>query len=258
MSEIPSFAVSNLTETSDGEIIGLAPIPLIEQLPEWFEDNVLSDALERLSSTDVDERAAAAHSLAQFQVQHAVDALAAMAARDESPMVRATAVASLGTINHESVFTHVLIAMGDEVRAAAARSLSRLDFDRADAYVRVMEMANVAKLHEVSKACVKAGLAAQAVDRLTSEDRRQAYEAFALLSLVAKAGECAPLLEAIEHHGDIDVRFAAIRLLAMMGQPADIVGPLRSLATRGNIPKKLSIAILDAVYRVEQSQFDVV
>lgn len=254
--ESPGFTIAELTETQEGEIIGLAPIPHIEQLPEWLDDEMFSEALERLNSPDIEERTAAAHLLAQFQVQTAVDALAAMARNDESPTVRAMSVTSLGTINHESVFAHVVIAMGDEareVRAAAARSLSRLDMDRADAYVRVIEMRNAAVLRDVAKAAIKAGLVAQAVDRLTSEDRRQAYEAFTLLSLVTKAGECAPLLDAIEHHGDLEVRFAAIRLLAMMGQPSELVMPLRLLATRGNIPRKLSVALLEAVQRIEQT-----
>src|SRR5205085_11122198 len=58
-----------------GDIEGLEPVAEIEQLPEWLEDHTLADALERLSSTDVEVRTHAAQQLAQFQVQRSVDAL---------------------------------------------------------------------------------------------------------------------------------------------------------------------------------------
>lgn len=244
----------------DDDFFRLAPVEAVEQLPEWLEDESLADALEHLMSADVEARTAAVQSLAQYQVQRAVDALAAMSVNDASPVVRAAAVTSLGTISHESVFSHVLVAMSDdarEVRAAAARSLSRLSFDRASAYVRVIETADSLTLRRVAQSCVKAGLAAQAIDRLTSEDKRQAYEAFALLSLAAKAGEVAPLLEAIEYHGSLDVRFAVVKLLGMTAQPSKYAESLREFASHGNIPKKLSAAILDTVNRVGQPEMRV-
>ncbi|MDQ5839099.1 MAG: HEAT repeat domain-containing protein, partial [Acidobacteriota bacterium] len=183
----------------------------VEALPEWIEDETLQSALERLESSDVESRVHSAQQLAQFQVRRAVEALAAMARQDNESAVRSAAVTSLGLINHESVFAPVILALADdarEVRAAAARALSRLSFDRADAYVRVMESADAEALAEVAKACVKAGLAAQAINRLASEDRRQAYEAFSLLSLCAKAGETQPILDTVECHRDIEVRLA--------------------------------------------------
>lgn len=244
-------------ESFTGEIMGLEPVGKVEALPEWLEDETLADALDRLGSVDVEARAAAAQSLAQYQVQASVDALTAMAARDPESSVRSTAVTSLGTIDHESVFAPILMAMADEareVRAAAARSLSRLSFDRADAYVRVIETANAATVCGVARACIKAGLAAQAIDRLTSTDRRQAYEAFSLLSLVVKAGESAPLVDAIEHHGNVNVRLAAIKLLGMMGQSAEFIETLRQLAQHGGLPEAVRAAILEAVNREPQGE----
>jgi HEAT repeat protein len=240
-----------------GDIIGLEPPVDVEQLPEWLEDESLADALERLGDTDIEVRTSAAQKLAQFQVQRSVEALAAMAERDTEPAVRASAVTSLGVVDHESVFAPVLMAMGDEareVRAAAARALSRLSFDRADAYVRVIETADTETLRGVAQACVKAGLAAQALDRLTSEDRRQAYEAFSLLSLVVKAGDISLMLDAVVHHGDLDVRLAVIRLLCMMGRPAELVEPLRRLSGRGSMPEKVRVALLEAVGHIEQGE----
>jgi HEAT repeat protein len=241
-------------EPFDGEITYLEPASTVVELPEWMEDEALEDALERLQSQDVEARTAAAQQLAQFQVQRSVAALTMLASQDPEPGVRAAAVTSLGAIDHESVFAPVLIAFADEareVRAAAARSLSRLNFDRADAYVRVLEMADADTLREVACACIKAGMASQAIDRLASEDRRQAYEAFSLLSLLARAKEAGPLLEAIDHHKDVDVRLAAVRLLGLAGH-SEVVPQLRQLTVRDGMPEKVRMALLEAIYKMDQ------
>lgn len=255
--EIINYVLPSKGTSFTGDIGGLESPQEVEQLPEWLEDESLADALERLSSTDIEARTLAAQKLAQFQVQRSVDALAAMSACDIEPVVRAAAVTSLGAVDHESVFAPVLMALADEareVRAAAARSLSRLSFDRADAYVRVIEVANKEMLRGVARACVKAGLAAQALDRLTSEDRRQAYEAFSLLSLVVKSGEISLVLEAIASHTDLNVRLAAIKLLCMMGRTSELAEPLRRLAGRDSMPEKVRVAIHEAVSHIEQGE----
>jgi HEAT repeat protein len=236
-----------------GEIRGLEPAAAVEQLPEWMEDDSLADALERLDSADVEARVAAAQQLAQFQVQRSVVALTALAANDRDAAVRAAAVTSLGNIGHESVFPSVLISMADEareVRAAAARALSRLNFDRADAYVRVLETADGETLRHLASACVGAGLANQALSRLASEDRRQAYEAFSLLSLVAKGGQSDLIVRVVEEHQDLNMRLAAARLLGLMGD-AELDARLRRVALGANAPEKLRTAILETVYRGE-------
>ncbi|HYG08520.1 MAG TPA: HEAT repeat domain-containing protein, partial [Pyrinomonadaceae bacterium] len=236
-----------------GEIRGLEPVAAVEQLPEWMEDDSLADALERLDSADVEARVAAAQQLAQFQVQRSVEALTSLAANDRDAAVRAASVTSLGNIGHESVFPSVLISMADEareVRAAAARALSRLNFDRADAYVRVLETADAETLRHLASACVGAGLAKQALSRLASEDRRQAYEAFSLLSLVAKGGQADLILRVVEEHQDLNMRLAAARLLGLMGD-AELDAGLRRIALGANAPEKLRTAILEAIYRGE-------
>lgn len=239
-----------------GEITGLEPTASVEDLPVWMEDESLSEALAKLQSTDVEARAAAAQSLANYQVQRAVEALTALASNDSEPKVRAAAVTSLGAIDHESVFAPTLMAFVDdsrEVRAAAARALSRLNFDRADAFVRIIETADEATKRAVASACIKAGMTAQAIDRLASEDRRQAYEAFSLLSLCARAGEYNPILQAIDKHADINVRLSGIRLLGLSGQP-EIIDELRQLAVRDGVPQKVRMALMEVVYKIDQAQ----
>ncbi len=239
----------------NGEITRLEPSGAYEQLPEFLDDETLTEALERLENTDVEVRTAAARRLGQFQTQASVKALTSLAARDSEAVVRAAAVASLGEIDHESVFAPVLMAFVDEARevqAAAARTLSRLSFNRADAYVRIIETADEDVLGNVARACIKARMASQAVDRLASEDRRQAYESFSLLSLLAKAGEVSPLLDAIGEHRDESVRIAAIRLLGMTGRP-EVGQQFRQLAVRDGLPENVRTSLLEVVYRIDQA-----
>jgi len=170
--------------------------------------------------------------------------------------VRSTAVASLGSIDHETVLPAVLIGLADEsriVRAAAARTLSGLHCDRANAYVRVQETADAELLTRVAKACIKTGIAAQAVDRLISEDRHQAYEAFSLFSMLARANETDPIIEVIKTHRDEEVRLYAIRVLNEAGD-STLVPQLRQLAGQDGMSETVRTALLEILYKMDQEQ----
>jgi HEAT repeat protein len=113
-----------------------------DDLPEGSEDPSMTEALNQLGNEDGRLRAQAAQLLGSHPVQRSVSALAALALNDDDPAARAAAVASLSSIDHESVFAPILISLCDEsreVQAAAARGFNSLRFDRGDAYVRVME-----------------------------------------------------------------------------------------------------------------------
>ncbi|MEP6921078.1 MAG: HEAT repeat domain-containing protein [bacterium] len=199
------------------------------------------------------ERLAAAKELARFHVRSAVAALTAVARYDAEPNLRAQAISSLAAINHESVFPAVLIGMADksrEVRASAARSLSHLSFDRADAYMRVMETTDAETLPDVARACIKAGIVAQGIERLASSDRRQAYEAFSLLSLLAKAKMTAPIVEAIANDLTLDIRLTAVRVLANTGS-AEVLEQLQNLASKPGLCEELRTALLEALFKLE-------
>ena len=99
------------------------------------------------------------------------------------------------------------------------------------------------------------GLAAKALGRLASEDRRQAYEAFSLLSLVIKAGESEFVLNTVEQAGELNVRLAAARLLALQGEP-EVVKRLRRVALGDGTPEKLRNAILEAIYRDDHASVE--
>ena len=138
-----------------------------------------------------------------------------------------------------------------EVRAAAARTLNRLSFDRADAYVRVIETSDEETVRNVARACVQAGIVSQNIDRLASSDYRQAYETFSLICLLAKADMNQPIVDAIAEHSNIDVRLKAVHLLAATGEPG-IFEHLRQLAVRDGVGEEVKTALLEAMYKLDQ------
>ena len=252
----PASEGASLLHASGNEPDDLERFDSFRDLPVGADDAELTQVLSQADSADEQTRISLARQLASHPVQLSVSALSSMAIDDPESAVRSAAVISLGSIDHESVFAPVLIALGDEsriVRAAAARTLSSLHLDRADAYVRVMEMTDADMLRRVASACIKTGIAAQAVDRLASEDRHQAYEAFSLFSLLARADETGPIIEAIENHRDEEVRLSAVRVLSMAGQTS-VTAKLRELASGDGIPENVRTAILEALYKLDQDQ----
>lgn len=246
-----SWHAGNIVE----EITHLEPVSAVEDLPEGSDDPALAEALVLLESGDVDERSQALKTLMQFPVQSAVGAITLVARNDPEPAIRSQAISGLAAINHESVFPAVLLGLSDEtreVRAAAARSLSRFSFDRSDAYVRVIESGDEETIQNVAKACVHAGIVSQNLDRLASSDHRQAYEAFTLICLLAKAKVSGPILNAISDHPNIDVRLKAVHLLARTGEP-EVCEQLRELAVREGMREDVKTALLDALYRLDQN-----
>jgi len=254
--DAPASEAASLSHPSANEPDDLERFDSFEDLPAGVDDTQLAQVLNQLENADEQTRISLAQQLAVHPVQRSVLALTSIAINDTEPAVRSAAVISLGVIDHETVFAPVLIALADEsriVRAAAARTLSSLHLDRADAYVRVMETADADMLRRVATACVKTGIVAQAVDRLASEDRHQAYEAFSLFSLLARADETLPIIDAIENHRDEEVRLCAVRVLSMSGQTS-VTSKLRELASHEDIPENVRTAILEALYKLDQGQ----
>ncbi|HEV2829933.1 MAG TPA: HEAT repeat domain-containing protein [Pyrinomonadaceae bacterium] len=236
------------------QINHLEPASSVEELPEDDNNEQLILALPLSVSDDVQERAEALKTLSQFRVQSSIQAITRVARHDPEPNLRASAISSLGSVNHESVFPAILIGMADEsreVRAAAARTLNRLSFDRADAYVRVIETNDDETVRNVARACVQAGIVSQNIDRLASSDYRQAYETFSLICLLAKADLYQPILDAIAEHPNMDVRLKAVHLLASTGEPG-IFEHLRELAVHDGVGEEVKTALLEAMYKLDQ------
>ena len=232
---------------------GPGPLASFEQLPSGDEDDTFLSMLTRLESADSTERAQVACELGMRRTERSVSALCEAASHDADAAVRSAAVTALGVIDHESVFAPVLIALADdtrEVRAAAARALSGLHFDRAQAYARVERTADPETLHNFAQACVKAGIAAQTADRLASEDRRQAFEAYSLFSLLTKAGELRPVFDVIENHRDMRVQQVAIRILNTFAT-VEAVPKLRDLVGIPGMPEDVRTGLLEVLYKVD-------
>ena len=237
-------------------ITELKPPSKVEDLPAASDDKRWLAAMTKLTSEVTEERAEAVKVLGDFPVQKSVVSLTKTVRDDTQPNVRSLAVASLADINHESVFPAMLLAMADvsrEVRASAARSMSRLSFDRSGAYVRLLVSSDRESLKEFASACVSAGIVAQNVERLASSDRRQVYEAFCLISLLAKAQQAETLIDAIASHENVQVRLSLIHLLATTGQP-HISEELQRIASRDDVPEEVKTALLEAMYKLAQSQ----
>ena len=251
-----SFLTAGSNEHGGFDFTHMEPTSSVEELPEETDEEGFRDALDRALSENVDERNEAVKILAQFPVKSAVTCLVELAQYDPESTVRALAVSSLAFIDHESVFPAVLVGMADEsreVRAAAARALSRLNFDRSEAYVHVTQTADNETLMNVARACIKAGILSQNLDRLASGDRRQAYEAFTLICLLAKARLTDPVLEAIVNHSNSKVRVSAVQLLAGTGQEY-LFDQLQELATCSDMDEEVKTALLEAMYKLEQGK----
>jgi HEAT repeat protein len=248
-----SLLVSN-TANIINEMTQFRQTAIIEGLPQTSDDQDFLDALLKCDSENQVERSEAARTFALFKLESSVSALSAMAIYDQEEAVRTVAIESLAEIDHWSVFPAFLMALSDdacEVRAAAARSFSRLSFDRAEAYVRVMETAAADFLTELAEACLKSGIADESIEHLASSDRRQAYESFAVISLLAKANMTQPVLSAIASHPNIEVRLLAMHFLATTGQPG-LLEKFRELASAKDVPKEVQTALLDAMTTLEE------
>jgi HEAT repeat protein len=253
--DTPSAEASSHSADNGSSAMGdLDHLGTYQELPSATEDSTRDELLAELQSADENARAVAAQQLSLHPVKESVDALTKLVIHDPESSVRAAAVASLGSIDHESVFAPVLLGLADEsrfVRAAAARTLTSLHFDRAEAYVRVTEHAEPEMLQRVAKACVETGIAAQAVDRLVSEDRRQAYEAFSLYSLLARAREIEPILDVIRKHKDEEVRLCAVRVLNL-APDASLAPQLRDIVGSNGVPENVRTAVLELLYKIDQ------
>jgi HEAT repeat protein len=250
---LDSASFDQSSNESSGDAGDFEPLQTIEDLPIGDEDDALLGLLTKLESPEAKDRAQIARELGLHPAQRTVSALCDTALHDSDPSVRSAAVTALGSIDHESVFAPVLIALADEtreVRAAAARTLSSLHFDRGAAYARMMENADEKMLKEFAQACVKTGIYSQAVDRLTSEDRRQAHEAFSLFSVLAKAGETQPILDVIENHKELPVRLAALRVLSAAGRP-EVAPRLRELVAVEGLTEDVRTSVLEVLYKLD-------
>jgi len=172
--------------------------------------------------------------------------------KSENSLERVAALAELGQLGGEDSIHFINKAFDDsaaEVRNAAARALFDVQPDRAASFTRALREGSAERRRRIGSSLAESGLATQAINNLTGESRERTYDAFSLLFLMAKAGEVQPLMRAIEEHGNIEVRLAVVKLLALSGQ-SEIVPAFRRLAVRGSLPSEVRSAVMEAIYQI--------
>jgi len=184
-------------------------------------DDALMSAIEQTHDEfeeDEEIRDLAVRILTRFKTRNSVEALTQVALYDLSSNLRSKAVSVLADFDHESVFEAILLCCADptrEVRAAAARGLFRLNFDRADAWSRIAETNDEFKMRQAALSAKEADLVKRSFDRLVHQDQKIAYEAVTLLALMIKAGEIEEIFKAIETHHDSNVKLALVHVIGL-------------------------------------------
>lgn len=250
--EVESLNGSSQTLTASGAAVPdfklPAALPPLEPLP-FSDAEQLLEVIEQSQDFDADEttREIAVLELSEHKTSNAVEALAQIALYDECSRLRINAVQALGEFDHESTFEPILLACIDvarEVRAAAARSLSRLNFDRGTAFNRIVESGDPERLRLAAMACVDAGLIGHAFSRLVHEDRKQSTEAFAMIRLLVAAKNYQPIINTINNHQDLSVRLATIQALKTL-KPANAASELQVLLSNDKQPREIVEALND-------------
>jgi hypothetical protein len=204
---LPLFTIINIT----------APQPF-ELLPE-YKDPILQAAIDHSNEEwegDPAVREQALKILSGFRMQNAVDAIAQMALYDLSTNIRSQALLALSQFDHESVFETILLGCTDpsrSVRAAAARALFRLSFDRADAWLRIAESGDEISIRQAARAVVAADLVKRSLDRLIHPRRPHAMEGLAIVNLLIKAGETKELLAELVGGSNPNIALAILHVI---------------------------------------------
>jgi len=137
------------------------------------------------------------------------------------PYKRAAAVAELARSGSQDAFSRIVPCFDDHsshVRNAAARALRKLEPDRTvDLFNLALEDASADRKRNIGAAIAASGLATEAINNLASESREDTYNALSILFVMAKTGEVAPLVHAVEEHGDDEIGRAVSKLLTLSG-----------------------------------------
>ncbi|MFT3744848.1 MAG: hypothetical protein QM785_11230 [Pyrinomonadaceae bacterium] len=235
--------------------MNLTAAKLYEPLPESDDPSLLNAIEQADEEYEEDEavRELALKILTAFRTRNAVDALSQIALYDLSSNLRSKAVSTLTDFDHPSVFESILLACADptrEVRAAAARGLFRLSFDRADAWKRIMETNDEFRISHAARAAIESGIAVKSFERLVHEDLKVAYEAFSLVAFLIASGENEEIFKAIRSHRDERVKFALLHVLKVRQDPRTAEG-LEQLLT-GNLSSDVQDRVKDAISSFEK------
>ena len=227
-----------------------------EELPVSDDPSLLNAIEQANDEYEEDEtvRDLAVRILMAFRTRNSVESLTQIALYDLSSNLRSKAVSVLTDFDHDSVFEAILLACADptrEVRAAAARGLFRLNFDRADAWKRIMETDDEFRMRHAARAAVESGIVEKTFERLVHEDLKVSYEAFVLVALLIKSGEIDEIFEAIASHKDERVKFALLHVLRVVKDERTLTH-LNRLRTGQSFTAEVAERIADAVKSFEK------
>jgi len=232
-----------------------------EYLPVSQEETLV-EAIEQVLdefSEDEEIKELSLRIIAAYKTRNSVEALSQVALYDLSSNMRCKAIEVLGEFDHETVFEPVILACADptrEVRAAAARVMTRLGFNRADAWARVALSDEEGRMRQMARAAIEGGLVDRYFDRLTHSDYKQAYEAFALFTLLLKARETMPIATALESHPSQMVKIAIIHVVKV-NKEYDALPYLLKLAERKDLPKEVWEYLEEAIVRLSPAEEEV-
>ena len=228
-SELPVFSIQKIQPARPFASLPIsndeALLSAIEQTHEEFEE-------------DEEIRELSVRILTAFKTQNSVEALSQVALYDLSANLRSKAVTVLSEFDHESVFETILLACADptrEVKAAAARALFRLSFDRANAWTHIAESDEDGRMRQIARASIEAGLVERSLDRLVHEDYKIAQEAAAFTALMIKSGETSEIFNALVKHKERNARKAILHIIKITKDPKALEG-LYSLLEQNNLP----------------------
>jgi HEAT repeat protein len=131
-------------------------------------------------------------------------------------------LARLAKIGGDSSFRLIAESFDDpaeDVRNAAARALYDLNPDHAASFTRALREGSPERRRKIGAAIAASGLARDAINGLIGDHRDKTYDAFAVLFLMAKAGEVQTLFQVVREHPNLEVRLATVKLLALSNPP---------------------------------------
>jgi hypothetical protein len=253
------------TSVKEVQLLNKKGLPVYQireiEMPNPFQplpnsnDDALFGAIEQVNDEfeeDETVRDLAIRILAMFKTRNSVEALSQVALYDLSTSLRVKAVITLSEFDHESIFETILLACADpsrEVRAAAARALSKVSFDRADAWARIAECGEEWKMVHAARAAIEGGFVERYFDRLISNDYKQCYEAFTLMTLLIRAGETDLIFKAINENKDINVSLALLQVIKV-NEDGRSLRPLYALAAKSDLPQTLGDAVDETIFYV--------
>ncbi len=227
------------------------------QLPE-STDPAMLHAVEQIkeeSEEDVAVRTQALRLLAGYRTSNSIAAVAQVALYDLSSKLRSDAVMQLAAFDHESVFETIVTCCADptrEVRASAARALSKLSFDRSQAWTRIVESGDVARMRHAARAAIEGDLVTRSFDRLVHTDRKVAYDAFAVTTLLIRAGETEPINKAIASHKDEMVKLALLHVIGCLRDETTEEW-LQDLAQKDDLPPNVGARVHEMLVTAQAS-----